>query len=155
MGHCPTPPVFSAFHGIASVLGVTCPPFSVFVFFKSATACLFPPSSSFLGHLKPCSATFAGSFLWQVSPLTNLLVFSLDGTGGPLWGWLRPGGEVAGGNERPVSSQAPASSLCCPLKPFCPPPHPPEHSRAGVSPGTPRAGAAYVPGRGLPLCRYQ
>lgn len=54
-------------------------------------------------------------------------------------------------NGRPVSSQASASSHFGPLGPFCPPPHIPEHSRAGVSPRTPRAGAPYIPGtRTLP-----
>lgn len=84
-GRCSASPVFSAFHSIIrpgrdlSTLQCLC-------FLKSATACLFPSSSSFFCQLKPCSAIFAGSFLWQVFLLTNFLVFSLDGTGVDLSG---------------------------------------------------------------------
>lgn len=47
-------------------------------------------------------------------------------------------------NGRPVSSQASAFSLFCPLRPSRPPLHIPEHSRAGVSPRPPG-----LPGEGL------
>lgn len=96
--------------------GRTCPPFSV-CFFKSATACLFPPSSSFFCQLKPCSATFAGSSLAGFS-LDQLLGF-LSGRNrcGPLWGRLRPGELLW--NCRPIGSQASLPSLFS-----APPPHP-------------------------------
>ena len=121
------------------------------LFFKICNSLFILPLFQLLLPTEALFCHFRGSFLWQVFPLTNFLVFSLDGTGvdrsggsrGP-WGW-------SGGATRQLPGLCLLSLL--PHQPLLPTSSHTQTFQAGVSPRPPglpgRPGVApHTPGSG-------
>lgn len=121
------------------------------LFFKICNSLFILPLFQLLLPTEALFCHFRGSFLWQVFPLTNSLIFSLDGTGVDLsegsrgpWGW-------SGGASRQLPGLCLLSFL--PPQPLLPTSSHTQTFQAGVSPRPPglpgRLGvASHTPGSG-------
>lgn len=136
----PRPMCLQCTPGIASVLGVTWPPFSVSVF----SICDSSSISTLLQLLLPTDALFC-HFRGLLPPagfLLDQLLGFLSGWNrcGPLWGRPRLRGCSGMGD---LSAPRPLPSPFCPFRPSHPPPHTSRHTRAGANPHPPG-----LPGKG-------
>lgn len=86
------------------------------LFFKICNSLFILPLFQLLLPTEALFCHFRGSFLWQVFPLTNFLIFSLDGIGVDLsegsrgpWGWSGGGGDPSAPRPLPSLFSSPSA----------------------------------------------